>query len=178
MLSIWLKALATFVLPVIWLTGCASSSSRLSVPIGGGQPVILERQGTGLKQAENDRIAVTEARLQAVNLDGTHYLRWSFAIRPKQATVLGSFRIEEVSDPTPLLLVNDVAPQLDAGGQWSENAGLMDLSSASVRWLFEPKETVRVFRFTISEPDGRSYVLYQAAQYSPASKEALRTTLR
>ena len=47
------------------------------------------------------------------------------------------------------------------------NAGLMDLSSASVRWLFEPKETVRIFRFTINEPDGQSYVLYQAAQYLP-----------
>ena len=58
----------------------------------------------------------------------------------RQATMLSSIRIEDVSDPAPLLLVNDVAPQLDAG-QWTENAGLMDLSSAGVRWLFESKET-------------------------------------
>ena len=143
-------------LPVVWLTGCASSSSRLSVPIAGGQTVSLERQGAGFKQAENDRIIVTEARFAGgQSWTGTHYVRWNFAIKPKQATVLSTIRIEDVSDPAPLLLVNDVAPQLDAG-KWTENAGLMDVSSASVRWLFEPKETVRVFRFTISEPDGRS----------------------
>jgi hypothetical protein len=168
-----LKALFALVLPVVWLTACASSSSRPSTTIAGGQTVVLQRQGAWFKPAENDRVFITDASLQAVNLNGNHYVRWSFAIRPKQALVLSTVRIEEVSDSTPLLLVNDVAPQLDAG-KWTETAGLMDLSSTSVRWLFEPKETVRIFRFTISEPDGRSYVLYQGVQYSPASKDAIR----
>jgi hypothetical protein len=172
-----LTAFATFALPVLWFTGCASSSSHLSVPVAGGETVALQRQGAGFKQAENDRIVITDANLQAVTLDGTHYLRWSFAIRPKQAAVLSSVRIEDVSDPAPLLLVNDVSPRLDAG-KWTENAGLMDLASASVRWLFEPKETVRIFRFTVTEPDGQNNVLYQGVQYSPASKEALRAMVR
>ena len=116
---------------------------------------------------------MTDAGLQAVNFDGNYYVRWNFSIRPKQATELSAIRIEDVTDPAPLLLVNDVAPQQD-GGKWTENAGLMELSSTSVRWLYEPKETVRVFRFTISEADGRSYVLYQGVQYSPAAKDAIR----
>jgi hypothetical protein len=165
-------ALPFILLPVLWLAGCASSSSRVSAPIAGGQAVPLEREGSGFKRAENYRIVVTDASLQVVNLNGNDYLRWRFAIAPKQAAVLSSIRIEDVSDPAPFLLVNDVAPQLDAG-QWTENAGLMEPSSASVRWLFEPKETVRVFRLTVNEPDGRSYALYQAAPYAPASKEAI-----
>lgn len=169
----WINALATFVLPVVWLTGCANSSSRLSVPIAGGRPVDLEREGTGFKQAANDRVIITNVGLQAVKLNGNNYVRWSFAIKARQAAVLSTVRIEDVSGPAPLLLVNDVAPQVDAG-QWTENAGLMDLSSASVRWLFEPKATVRIFRFTINEPDGKSYVLYPGVKYSPASKEAIR----
>jgi hypothetical protein len=173
----WLKALFALVLPVVWLTACSSSSSGLSTTIAGGQTVALERQGTGIKPAENDRVMIADASLQAVNLNGNHYLRWSFAVRPKQAVVLSTVRIEEVSDSAPLLLVNDVAPQLDAG-QWTETAGLMDLSSTSVRWLFDPKETVRIFRFMMSEPDGRSYVLYQGVQYSPAAKEAIRAMVR
>jgi len=168
-----LKAFSIVVLSFLWLTGCASSTSHSSVPIAGA----LERQGTGFKPAENDRIIVSEPSLQAVNLDGKYYLRWSFALRPKQGAVLSTIRIEDVSDPVPLFLVNDVSPQLDAG-QWMENAGLMDLPSASARWLFESKETVRIFRFTMSEPDGQSYVLYQGVRYSPASKEALRAMVR
>jgi hypothetical protein len=115
--------------------------------------------------------------LQVVGLNGNYYVRWSFVISPKQAAMLNTVRIEDVSDSTPLLLVNDVAPQLDEA-KWTEKAGLMDLSAANVRWLFEPKETVRIFRFTMSEPDGQSYVLYQGVRYSPASKEAIRAMVR
>ena len=82
---------------------------------------------------------------------------------------LTTIRIEDVTDPAPLLLVNDVAPQQE-GGKWTENAGLMELSSTNARWLSAPNETVRVFRFTLNERDGRSYVLYQGVsntQFKP-----------
>jgi hypothetical protein len=173
----WINALAAFVLPVVWLSGCANLSSRLSVPIAGGRTVDLEREGTGFKQAANDRVIITNVGLQAVNLNGNNYVRWSFALKARQAVALSTVRIEDVSGSVPLLLVNDVAPQLDAG-QWTENAGLMELSSSSLRWLFEPKVTVRIFRFTINEPDGQSYVLYPGVQYSPAAKEAIRGMVR
>lgn len=173
----WLRALSAVVLPFAWLTACASSSSSLSVPIAGGQAVRLERRGAGFKQAGNDRVVVTDASLQVVNLDGKNYLRWNFVITPKQTTVLNTIRIEDVSDSAALIMVNDVAPQLDAG-KWTETSGLMDLSSSSARWLFQANESVRVFRFTINELDGQSDVLYQGVQYSPASKEAIRSTIR
>jgi hypothetical protein len=174
---VWLRTLSAVVLPAVLLTGCASSPSRLSVPIAGGQTVRLERQGTGFKHAENDRIIITEASLQAVNLDGKNYLRWNFVITPKQTTTLNMIRIEDVSDSAALIMVNDVAPQLDAG-KWTETAGLMDVSGPSVRWLFQANESVRVFRITINEMDGQSAVLYQGVLYTPASKEAIRAMIR
>ena len=58
------KALFSFLLTVLWLTGCASSSSRHSVQIAGGQAVELERQGSGFKQAENARVIIADAGLQ------------------------------------------------------------------------------------------------------------------
>jgi hypothetical protein len=173
----WLRALFGVALSVAWFTGCASSPSHLSVPIAGGQTVHLERQGAGLKPAENDRIIITEASLQAVNLDGKNYLRWNFVITPKQTTTLNMIRIEDVSDSAPLIMVNDVSPQLDAG-KWTETAGLMEVSGPSVRWLFQANESVRVFRITINEMDGQSAVLYQGVRYTPASKEAIRATVR
>jgi hypothetical protein len=169
-----LLALSLLVMPLLFCSGCASSSSRLLIPIAGGQSVSLDRQGPGFKPAENDRVVVTGAGLQTVNSDGNYYVRWSFSIRPKQTVELSAIRIEDVTESAPLLLVNDVAPQQQDGGKWTENAGLMELSSTTVRWLSEPNQTVRVFRFTINEVDGRSYVLYQGVLYSPAAKDAIR----
>ena len=114
--------------------------------------------------------------MQAVNFDGNYYVRWIFAIRPKQALELTNIRIEDVTGSAPVLLVNDVAPQQN-GGVWRENAGLMEISSASAGWLLDPKGTVRVFRFTISEPNGQSWVLYQGVLESPETKEAIRRTV-
>jgi hypothetical protein len=53
----------------------------------------------------------------------------------------------------------------------------MEISSASAGWLLDPKGTVRVFRFTISEPNGQSWVLYQGVLESPETKEAIRRTV-
>jgi len=162
-----------FLLASLWDGGCASSPPQSSVGIAGGGSVSLERSGAGFKQAANDRVGVSDASLQAVNFDGHYYVRWTFAIRPKLATELTNIRIEDVSGASPLLLVNDVAPQ-QVAGIWRENAGLMEVSSPDASWLLDPKETVRVFKFTISEPNGQSYVLYQGTLQSPATKEAIR----
>jgi hypothetical protein len=160
----WLAILLFIILPIVLLNGCASSSSHHAGPT------------SGFPQAENDRVIVANAGLQPMTLDGNYYLRWSFAIRPKQANALSSIRIEDVTDPAPLLLVNDVAPQLD-GGQWNETAGLMPLSAASVHWLFEPNDTVRIFRITITGLDGRSDPLEQRVGYSQDAKKALRAAV-
>ena len=161
----WPGILLFIFLPIVLLNGCASSSSRHAGPT------------TGFPQAENDRVIVANAGLQAVTLDSNYYLRWSFAIRPKQADALSSIRIEDVTDPSPLLLVNDVAPQLD-GGQWNETAGLMPLSAASVHWLFEPNNTVRIFRITITGLDGRTDQLEQRVAYSQDAKKGLRAVAK
>jgi hypothetical protein len=171
-LTIFLSILAA----ILCCGGCASSSPPSSIGIAGGGSIHLARSGAGFKQAENDRVGISEASLQAVNFDGNYYVRWIFAIRPKQALELTNIRIEDVTGSAPVLLVNDVAPQQN-GGVWRENAGLMEISSASAGWLLDPKGTVRVFRFTISEPNGRSSALYQGVLESPETKEAIRRTV-
>jgi hypothetical protein len=161
---------------IVWCSGCASSSPPSSIAIAGGGSIHLTTSGVGFKPAENERVGISVASLQAVNFDGNYYVRWTFAIRPKQALELATIRIEDVTGAAPVLLVNDVAPQQD-GGLWKENAGLMEISSASAGWLLDPKETDRVFRFTISEPNGQSYVLYQGVRESPTAKEMIRRTV-
>ena len=160
-------------LAALWSGGCATSSPHSSIGIAGGGSVNLEKSGTGFKRAENDRVRISDASLQPVNFDGNYYVRWTFTILPKKASELSNIRIEDVTGSSPFPLVNDVAPQQN-GGSWKETAGLMEISSAGANWLADPRDSVRVFRFTISEPNGQSYVLYQGVQESRATKEAIR----
>jgi len=173
MISFRLMVFPLLLLAALWSSGCTSSTPQSAVGVAGGGSIRLERSGAGFKRAENDRVVISDASLQAVNFDGNNYVRWTFTVRPKQAVELTGIRIEDVTGPSPLLLINDVAPQLQ-DGVWKENAGLMEISSPAARWLSEPKETVRAFKFTISETNSQSYVLYQGSLQSPATKEALR----
>jgi hypothetical protein len=175
MMSWRLRIFLTVSQAVLWCAGCADSSPPSSTGIAGVGSIHLARSGTGFRKAENDRVQISEASLQPVAFGGNYYVRWTFAIRPKQAVQLATIRIEDVTGSAPVLLVNDVAPQQDAG-IWRENAGLMEISSASAG-LSDPKGTVRVFRFTISESNGQNYVLYQGVMESPATKEAVRRTV-
>jgi len=156
----------------ICFVSCANLPTTVSVPVAGGQIVKLQRNGSAFREAENGRVTITDTRLQAVNFDGSYYVRWTFTVHPKQATEFRSIRVEDVTGATPMLLVNDIAPQQDAG-KWTGNAGLMELSSTSLQWLFDKSERVRTFRFTISEVDGRGYVLYQGTLYGPNAKAAI-----
>ena len=173
MVSTRFKIFPALLLGALWSNGCTTSSTHSSIVIAGGGSVSLERSGTGFKRAENDRVRISEASLRPVNFEGNYYVRWTFAILPKQASGLSNIRIEDVTGSSPLSLVNDVAPQQE-GGIWKETAGLMEISSAGANWLTDPRDTVRVFRFTISEPNGQGYVLYQGVLESRAAKEAIR----
>ena len=170
------KDFAALGIVAIAFSGCAISSRQVTVPISGGGQVSLQKNGSLFRQAENGRVVVTEAGLQAVNFDGKYYVRWTFAIRPKQPTELRSIRIEDVSDATPVQLVNDVAPQQDAG-KWTGNAGLMELSATSLPWFYESNDTVRTLRVTVTEVSGQSYGLYQGVLYTPSAKAAIRKSV-
>jgi hypothetical protein len=143
---------------IVWLSGCASSSHS-----GGGR----------FKPSQNDRVTVTSAGLQTVSLDGNYYVRWAFSIQPKQPIEFRSIRVEDVSGPQPVLIINDVAPQLQ-DGKWTGSGGMIELTPTGLPWLFDERESLRVFQFTITEMDGRAYVLQQSVPYSKAAKAAVR----
>jgi hypothetical protein len=144
---------------IFWFSGCASSSHSA----GGG----------GFKPSQNDRVTVTSAGLQTVNLDGNYYVRWTFSIQPKQPIQFRSIRVDDVSGPQPVPIINDVAPQLQ-DGKWTGSGGMIELTATGLPWLFDEKESVRVFQFTIAELDGRAYVLQQSVPYSKGAKAAVR----
>ena len=143
---------------IVWLSGCASSSHS---------------RGGEFKPSRNDRVNVTSAGLQTVNLDGNYYVRWTFSIQPKQPIQFRSIRVEDVSGPQPVLMVNDVAPQLQ-DGKWIGSGGMIELTPTGLPWLFDEQESVRIFQITITEMDGRTYVLQQSVPYSKAAKAAVR----
>ncbi len=156
-ISLWLLAAAL-------LVSCGGGGHRQA---NGGAA------GVGAPISEDARFALSKADLRAVIDQGITYLQWQFGFKTKQPVQLESVRVDDVTGPAPVLLVNDQAPQLN-GGVWSATSGEIDPRSGANSWLYDSAESVRTFRFTITNLNGQTDVLEQVSRFSPGAKSALR----
>ena len=147
-------------------TGCSSNSgnSGSGTTSGAGKATFAPVQ--------NERFAVTTAEVGAILLDNQKYARWTFGIKLRQPIQLRSIRIEDVTEGTSVLLVNDQAPQVEAGA-WTGYTGAIEPTASSLPWLFDNNPAKRTFRFTITDLNGQDSVLEQTVTYAMKAKKDL-----
>jgi hypothetical protein len=144
-------------------TSCGSSSGG-AAESGQGRPAYAPVQ--------NERFAVTTVELSAILLDNQKYARWTFGLKLKQPVQLRSIRIEDVTEGSPVSLVNDQAPQVQ-GGAWTGYTGAIEPSASALPWLFDNTPARRTFRFTVTDLNGQDSVLEQTVTYPVKTKKDL-----
>jgi len=153
--------------------GCAPQEITEQISIAGRRSVTFRRIGNEFVKAENDRFTVVEAGLTTYRTEGKNFVRWQFTIRPRPDTQLAMVEVEDVTGRRPALIIKDEHPQIEEL-QWSQQSPLVRATPALVPWLFNPNETTRVFRITVTEPDGKRSSVYQATRYSAEAKKKFR----
>ena len=164
--TIWLVILLGFV-------GCAPQEVTEQIAVAGHRSITFKRVGNEFVKAENDRFAVVEAGLTTYRTEGKNFVRWQFAIRPRPETQLAIVEVEDVTGRRPMLLTKDEHPQIEEL-QWMGQSQLIRATPTLVPWLFNPDETTRVFRITVTEPDGKRSSVYQATRYNADAKKKFR----
>lgn len=161
-----LTAFAALAVLTALVTACGSSSGSSSgaATSGAGKPAYAPVQ--------NERFAVSTVELSAILLDNQKYARWTFGIKLKQPVQLRSIRIEDVTEGSPVLLVNDQAPQVE-GGAWMGYTGAIEPSASALPWLFDNTPAKRTFRFTVTDLNGQESVLEQTVTYPVKTKKDL-----
>lgn len=175
-------------LMLLMVTGCASSPTYMGYrvteapfPIAGGQIVKLPVTDAGPIPAQDEKIKIEVAGF-AVSLSKQDpqiaKLHWMFNFTNKSAQVVEYVLVEEVSPSEPALIVaEDRSPRL-AGNSWSASTNDLAVSPQSLPWLYTPKTSVYVFRFTIKLKDEAApHVLYQPASFSASAKASFVNSL-
>jgi hypothetical protein len=111
-------------------------------------------------------------QLSAILLDNQKYARWTFGIKLRQLVQLRSIRIEDVTEGSPVLLVNDQAPQAE-GNAWTGYTGAIEPSASAIPWLFDNAPARRTFRFTVTDLNGQDSILEQTVTYPVKTKKDL-----
>jgi hypothetical protein len=161
---------------MLLLGGCAHQPMTDTIAVSGGQNLSFTRVGAGFVKAENERLVVDEAGLTTYRTEGKNFVRWQFVILPKEETALRLVRIEDVTDDKPVLILEDRAPQIDER-RWSRQSDLVHADTRAIPWLFESGRTIRVFRITVRERNGKTSTLYQAVLFTPKAKKDFRVLM-
>jgi hypothetical protein len=161
---------------IFLLSGCAHQPMTETIAVSGGQNLRFTRVGAGFVKAENEHFVLDEAGLTTYRTEGKNFVRWQFAIMPKEETALRLVRIEDVTNDKPVLILEDRAPQIDER-RWSRQSDLIRANTRSIPWLFEFGRTTRVFRITVRETNGKTSILYQAVLFTPKAKKDFRVLM-
>ncbi|MBV8211987.1 MAG: hypothetical protein JOZ08_02030 [Verrucomicrobia bacterium] len=148
------------------VTGCGSSSGGSGGAAEGGQG------RPAYAPVQNERFAVGTVELSAILLDNQKYARWTFGLKLRQPVQLRSIRIEDVTEGSPVLLVNDQAPQVEANA-WTGYTGAIEPSASALPWLFDNAPAKRTFRITVTDLNGQDSVLEQPVTYPVKTKKDL-----
>jgi hypothetical protein len=161
---------------ILLLGGCTHQPMTEAVTVSGGQNLRFTRLGTGFVKAESDRFVVDEAGLTTYRTEGKNFVRWQFAILPKEESALQRIKIEDVTGENPVLVLDDRAPVVEER-RWTRQSDLTRASPRSIPWLFEFGRTTRVFRITIRETNGKTSILYQPVLFTPKAKRDFRVLM-
>jgi hypothetical protein len=103
-------------------------------------------------------------------------LTWAFDFISKSAPT--RVFIEDVSGKAPIVLVDDSSPEFVVD-HWKFGSTPIELSKIGTPWIFEPGDTTKIFRFTITVTGkAEPVVIYQPAVYPIRSKKMLQQMAR
>lgn len=127
----------------------------------------------GPERAKDDRALIMASALAPAK--DPKQLIFSFAVA-KSATAprMKSVKVENVSEPTPELLVSDSAPQLTQHGLWRGKSRDYALDDPSLYWLKFEGNSFRVYLVTVEWEDGKKSELYQLEMVPSFLKELIR----
>ncbi len=156
------------------LGGCAHFQRSQTVQVAGGMRVRLTSVGESFAQAEDKDYVVTESGLTTFRKSGRNFVRWQFAVRLKHPGAPARIRVEEVSGVQARPILDDGAPTIDETYSWTKQSDLIPANPGSLPWLYQPETTLRVFRVSVTNREGKTAVLYQPANFTKTAKDAIR----
>jgi len=164
------RPLIAFTLATL-VAACASSGSlSMLATIAGGEKIAVPLGPRGVEPSKKDDIQI---EFSGCALNREKKLVYGFEFSDARGRALRHVRVEDVSDDAPVLLLDDAQPALERN-RWRGTSRLFEPEDPALAWVATITNSLRVFRFTITQADGREIVLHQGAMYPNGMKSGIR----
>jgi hypothetical protein len=159
------------------LVACVSPAPQTrSYTVSGGKTVSLPFANGGAlsSQTTNVKIEVTGFMVDGVKSE----LIYTFGFTERNRKTPMRVIVEDVTNSAAVALVTDLFPSISSDGYWKGQSSARKAGDASLEWLYEPGNTEKVFRFTITLNDGSTEEIYQASVWPGQSKPVIKNALK
>ena len=144
-----------------------SYGDKLHIPLERGMPI----------KAEKDGVKIDAAVLMPSRDTTKKEAFYVFGFTDQSGVEPKSVKVEDVSDEEPITIVEDLAPKYTPGNHWSNTPRMMTGDDPVIGWTRYVGDAFRVFRFTITKPDGREIILHQGMSVPAWMKLSMRRAL-
>ncbi len=130
------------------------------------------------KPVENEfiKVEVADLGLEIPKGDANALLWYPFMFQLKKPLTLTRVLIEDVSEKTPIVVVDDRKPNT-SNSRWRGNSPKRAATKENYPWLFNFFDTKLVFRITVWSKEQSEMVLTQKASYPGRTKAQMMTML-
>ena len=155
----------------------AQRTETVEIRIAGGKTISAAITGRGPVPVEDARVKIEVAgMLISPSRENSKepLLIWNFSFRAKGAQQPIAVKVDDVTLDPILALVSDDKPVL-RDNTWAGRANSIPITKEALPWVFDPRPTMKVFRFTVRYADDQESVLHQLAMYPASAKQAIRS---
>lgn len=158
-------------LVVALTSGCQTGTVSAVVPIAGGGKinVPMTKNGPPPGEAEGYRSEIAALIPGA----GEREAVYDVGIVALNEPALKRIVVEDISDETPFLLVDDQNPQFE-NRHWRTKSRVFSADHPHLKWVFHVTVSMRVTRFTLTALDGHEFSFNHVTVYPPFIKGAMR----
>lgn len=145
--------------------------------IAGGKTIQIPITDAGPIPAEDEHFKIEIVGLEMAPMKNTLNapgINWKFVFTTKTTKPLERVIVEQVSPgDSAVLMLQDNSPELKStnwGKAWGKATEQIEVTKESAGWLFTPKASIFIFKFTIQPKDESEHILYQATWFPSKTK--------
>lgn len=164
---------AILFLSVLIFSGCgAPTVEKRPVPIAGGKLIGIPFGPHGPESGKADGYEVIYAL--SVPVENTKALVYKFGFSAPAGAKLERVVIDDISDEQSSVMMDETKPWLDEKNEWKGETKPFDYKNPLLAWAYTVTPSLRVYRFTITNSEGKKTVMYQLTGYPDFVKKAMR----
>lgn len=150
-----------FLAAVLAWSGCATGDYAYMSRISSGERIQIMLVNGNPQRAQQGTIEVRYAGMRPGLTPANKQMIYFFTVLEKSGKAPRSVRVEDVSDEKPVLLVEDLHPELKDQNKWVSESKPVSVTDPAMHWLTYVDDVMRVFQFTIVDSEGKTIVLNQ-----------------